>query len=69
MAFNVGNSEVAYEQNVDRHSNNNNIYLGDAAIPKTAEAVVQKAFNTAGKVIETSGDILSTPAVWLKDMQ
>jgi hypothetical protein len=69
MAFKIGNSEVAYEQNVDRYSNNNNIYLGDSAIPKTADTVVQKAFNTAGKVIESSGDILSAPAVWLKDMQ
>lgn len=69
MVFKIGTSDVNYKQNMEDGSSNNNIYIGDSAIPKPKETVVQKAFNAAGNVIEGGSELLTAPAFWLKDMQ
>ena len=69
MEFKVGSSDIHYNQNMDDGSSNSRIYIGDSAIPKPKETVVQKALNAAGNVIEGGGELLTTPVFWLKDMQ
>ena len=52
---------------------NNQILLGDSALKLKNGTIVQDMMETAGKtvnkVIESGGDIITAPAVWLKDMQ
>ena len=69
MSLKIGSVENSYQPNFDKGSSHNHIYLGDSAIPKPADTAVQKAFDTAGKVIESTGDLLTAPGRWLKDMQ
>jgi hypothetical protein len=69
MSFKIGSVETNYQPNFDKGSSHNHIYLGDSAIPKSPDTAVQKAFDTAGKVIESTGDLLTAPGRWLKDMQ
>jgi hypothetical protein len=48
---------------------NGAIALGDSALFKAVDTPVQKALKAAGKVIESGSDIITAPALWLKDMQ
>ncbi|CAF1491508.1 unnamed protein product [Adineta steineri] len=43
--------------------------IGDAALPKIGDSPVQTALKAAGKVIEGGSDIITAPAVRIKDMQ
>ena len=68
IAFKVGNSDIIYKQDI-KSGSNNNLNLGDSAIAKVKQTPVQRSFDAAAKVIEGGADILTAPAVWLKDMQ
>ncbi|CAF1457965.1 unnamed protein product [Rotaria sordida] len=59
--------------NVKGDAKNVNINIGDSAIKPASDTPVQTVMKTVGKtaskVIESGGDIITTPAAWLKDMQ
>ncbi|CAF1373826.1 unnamed protein product [Adineta steineri] len=56
------------QQHVDKGCDVKSI-IGDSASPKIGDSHVQTALKAAGKVIEGGSDIITVPAVWLKDMQ
>ncbi|CAF1429894.1 unnamed protein product [Adineta steineri] len=68
MAILIGNQKNEIEQKI-KNGSNNNINLGDSALPKIHDTPVQTAFKSANKIIESGTDIITAPAVWLKDMQ
>ncbi|CAF1185624.1 unnamed protein product [Adineta steineri] len=68
MAILIGNQKNEIEQKINNGSNSN-INLGDSALPKIHDTPVQTAFKSANKIIESGTDIITAPAVWLKDMQ
>jgi hypothetical protein len=73
MFSRFGSSELTYQQNVHGSGGNNKILIGDSAIKQLNDTALQTVMNTFGKtaskVIESGGDIVNAPVVWLKDMQ
>lgn len=69
MSFKIGSSDVINQQNIEQQSSNNRMIFGDSAIAKPSATVVHKVFDTAGRLMESGGDLLTAPAVWLKEMQ
>ena len=69
----IGNSNTSIDTVMKGAGSNNQIQLGDSAMRLKNGTVVQHVMETAGKtvnkVIESGGDILNAPAVWVKDMQ
>ncbi|CAF0924861.1 unnamed protein product [Adineta steineri] len=68
MAIIIGNLKSEYEQKINNGSNNN-INIGDSALPKVQDTPVQTAFKSANKIMESGTDIITAPAVWLKDAE
>ncbi|CAF1185595.1 unnamed protein product [Adineta steineri] len=68
MAIIIGNPKSEYEQKIYNGSHNN-INIGDSALPKMQDTPVQTAFKSANKIIESGTEIITAPALWLKDMQ
>ena len=73
MAFKIGNSEVLYQQVNKGSASNNQLAIGDAALTRPNDTAVQTVMRTTGntvnRFIESAGDIITVPAVWLKDIQ
>lgn len=71
--FNFGSSKTVYKMDVKGDGKDVKMLIGDKAIESSTDTAVQTviraAGNTAGKVIEGSGTIVTPPAVWLKDIQ
>lgn len=69
----IGNSNTSIESSIKGSGSNNEILLGDLSLKPKNGTIVQGVMETAGKtvnrVIESGGDIITAPAVWLKDMQ
>jgi hypothetical protein len=69
----IGNSKTSVCSNIQGSGSNNQIVMGDAAFQFKPNTSVREVMNTLGKatskVIESGGDIISAPAVWLKTMQ
>ncbi|CAF4367910.1 unnamed protein product, partial [Adineta steineri] len=68
MAIIIGNPKSEYERKIYNGSHNN-INIGDSALSKMQDTPVETAFKSANKIIESGTDIITAPAVWLKDMQ
>lgn len=68
----MGNIFKTYQQ-TNKSSSNNNMAVGDVAIEQENETAVRKVIDSAGKtvskVMESGGDILAAPGVWIKDIQ
>ena len=73
MAFIIGNNQNNYKMVVEGSGSGVNMNLGDTALAPSADTAAQTVIKTAGKtaskVIESGGDIITAPAVWLKDIQ
>lgn len=69
----IGNSNTSIETSIEGSGSNNKILLGDLALKLKNSTFVQDVMETAGKtvnkVIESGGDIITAPAVWLKQIQ
>lgn len=69
----IGNSNTSIESSIEGSGSNNKILIHDLALKLKNGTVVQDVMETAGKtvnkVIESGGDIITAPAVWLKQMQ
>nr|AEN94418.1 hypothetical protein [Adineta vaga] len=73
MAFKIGNTETknSYSMNVQGDAKDINLHIVDGATKgeeTSIRTVMNSAGKTASKVIASTGDLLSAPAVWLKDM-
>ncbi|CAF1371211.1 unnamed protein product [Rotaria sordida] len=64
----IGDSGSKYKQTADRGSQLF-VHIGETATNKPVESPVLAAFNTASKIISAAGDVITAPAVWLKEMQ
>lgn len=73
MFSRFGNSELIYQQTNKGSASNNHLLIGDSAVKPLNNTPVQKVMSAAGdtasKIIESSGDFITAPAVWLKDIQ
>ena len=73
MALIIGTSDNTYKLNVKGAASNVKMSIGAEALkPRAdtaAQAVIKTAGKTASKVIESGGELITAPAVWLKDMQ
>ena len=73
MLFKFDNSKVESKINVNGDTKNITINIGAAAMQSSTDTAVQTvikaAGQTAGKVIEGGGTIITAPAIWLKDIQ
>ncbi|CAF1275829.1 unnamed protein product [Rotaria sordida] len=73
MAIIVGNSKTQYAMNIQGDDTDIKINIGDTAIKASTDTAAQEVINkvgkTAGKIIESGGDVITAPALWLKDMQ
>ena len=71
--FNFGSSKTMYKMDVDGDGKDIKMLIGDKAIEASTGTAVQKvikaAGDTAGKIIEGSGTIVTAPVVWLEHMQ
>ncbi|CAF1474602.1 unnamed protein product [Adineta steineri] len=67
MAILIGDKNQ-YEQKINNGSNNN-INIGDSALPKVHDSPLKTAVKSANRIMESGTDIITAPAVWLKDMQ
>ena len=69
----VSNSDLSSHQSVSVSDQSNQVLVGDAATKHANGTAVQKVIEsvgkTAGQVIESGGDIITAPAVWLKSIQ
>ena len=69
MSFKIGSSDVINQQNIQQQSSNNRMIFGDSAIAKPSATVVHKVLDTAGRIVESGGDLLTAPGNWVKEMQ
>ena len=72
MAVFVGNSKTEYEMTISGDAKDVRINVGDGAIAASktqTREVMDTVGKTASKLIESGGDILTAPAVWLKNIQ
>ncbi|CAF1166054.1 unnamed protein product [Rotaria sordida] len=73
MAIVVGNSKTEYAMNIHGEGKDVKMNIGDTAIKASTDTAAQEVINkvgkTAGKIIESGGDVITAPALWLKDMQ
>jgi hypothetical protein len=69
MVIITGNSKTKYSMNIKGDAKDIEINIGNTAIKAATDTAVQELINTASKVIESGGDIITAPAVWLKDIQ
>ncbi|CAF4138186.1 unnamed protein product [Adineta steineri] len=67
MAILIGDKNQ-YEQK-NNNGSNNNINIGDSALPKVHDNPLKTAVKSANRIMESGTDIITAPAVWLKDMQ
>ncbi|CAF3849038.1 unnamed protein product [Rotaria sordida] len=69
----IGNSNTSVDPVIKGSGSHNQIFVGDSALKVKNGTAVQEVMNTVGKtaskVIESGGDIITAPAVWLKDIQ
>ncbi len=65
----IGSTEVKYEVSGGKQSVQHLTIYGPPTETKMKESPVQTAFQTASKIIENTGDIITAPAMWLKNMQ
>ena len=68
-----GTSRTSVDPSIQGSGSHNVIAVGDSALKGQNGTAVQDLINTvgktAGKVIESGGDILTAPGTWLKDLQ
>jgi hypothetical protein len=72
MAFKIGNVDNSYNMNIRGDAKDVNVHIADSMKKLNdtpTRMVMDAAGRTASKVIQSGGDILTAPAVWLKDMQ
>ncbi|CAF1667134.1 unnamed protein product [Adineta ricciae] len=74
MAFIVGNSQSknTYSMSISGDGSDVKFNIMDTAAKANntpVQAVMNSAGKTASKIIESGGDLLTAPVVWLKDMQ
>jgi hypothetical protein len=73
MFSRLGSSESLYQQENHGSATNNQVLIGDSALQALNKTPVQQVMNAAGntasKIIEGTGDFITAPVVWLKDMQ
>ena len=69
----IGNSNTDVDVKMSGSGSNNHISVSDLPSKHKNGTAVQDVMNTvgktAGKIIESGGDIITAPAVWLKDIQ
>ncbi|CAF1666128.1 unnamed protein product [Adineta ricciae] len=74
MAFIVGNSQSknTYSMSISGDASDVKFNIMDSAAKANntpVQAVMNSAGKTASKIIESGGDLLTAPVVWLKDMR
>lgn len=73
MSLRVGSSEKVFKMNVKGNGQGINMNIGDLALKPLNDTAIQQVIKSTGmaasKVIQSGGDIISAPAVWLKDIQ
>jgi hypothetical protein len=69
----IGNSNTNVNPSISGSGSHKTIAIGDSAMKLKNGTAVQHVMNTVGatasKIIESGGDIITAPAVWLKDIQ
>ncbi|CAF0869188.1 unnamed protein product [Adineta steineri] len=69
----IGNPNTEVDATISGSGSNNQISVSDLPSKLKNGTAVQDVMNTvgktAGKIIESGGDIITAPAVWLKDIQ
>ncbi|CAF0876899.1 unnamed protein product [Adineta steineri] len=69
----IGNSNTVVDATMTGSGSNNQISVSNLPSKLKNGTAVQDVMNTvgktAGKIIESGGDIITAPAVWLKDIQ
>lgn len=73
MVSRIGSSELIYKQENQKGANGNQLNIGDSALKLLNNTPIQQVMDSAGKsaskIIQTGGDLLAAPGVWVKDMQ
>lgn len=73
MVFDFNSSKTVYKMNVKEFGKYIKMLIGDKLIgPSTntaVEEVIKTVGQTASKIIERGGNIITAPATWLKAMQ
>jgi len=69
----IGNSNTNVNPSIYGSGSHKTIAIGDSALKLKNGTAVQDVMKTVGttasKVIESAGDIITAPAMWLKDLQ
>ncbi|CAF0876881.1 unnamed protein product [Adineta steineri] len=69
----IGNSNTDVDAKISGSGSNNHISVSDLPSKLKNDTAVQDVMNTvgktAGKIMASGGDIITAPAVWLKDIQ
>lgn len=73
MAFKFGTSDISYDMNVQGNNKDVKMQIDGNTLKSSTDNAVQAVMKSAGKsaskIIEGGADIITAPAVWLKDMQ
>lgn len=66
--FHIASADTQYHQTAGR-GGKVHFSLTDSVTSKPMETPIHTAMQTASKIISSGGDLITAPAIWLRDMQ